>query len=161
MDFQYCLNVRFSRPGRRFVGSRRALGAVFGLIAVTPWKIFLDCPPNIKTSPDSRTTLWSLSSLSTSLWSPYKKSAESPMEKEMTGNPFLILSWLSSRSCRKGMSWEKTHQNLQLTRTEIHVDNLNKFSKFNSFLQNPLPASLFSCKSSYKEQIFLLGTQSN
>ena len=99
--FQYCLKVRFNRPGRSFVSSSKDFGVLFGWMAVTPWKICLDFPPNIRTSPDSNTTL---SALSTSLWSPYKKSALSPMEKETTGKPLARLSWLSLQSCMESKS---------------------------------------------------------
>lgn len=93
--FQNCLKVRLTRPGRRLVSSYKALGADFGMIEATLWNICLDLPPKIKTSPDSSRTF---SALSTFLWSPYRNSAESPTDKETTGNPLRRLSLLSSRS---------------------------------------------------------------
>lgn len=93
--FQNCLKVRLTRPGRRLVSSYKALGADFGVIDATLWNICLDLPPKIKTSPDSSRTF---SALSTFLWLPYRNSAESPTDKETTGNPLRRLSLLSSRS---------------------------------------------------------------
>lgn len=87
--------MRFRRPGRRLVSSISQFGAVLGLMLETPWNMSLDSPPNIRTSPDSRTTFESISS---SLTSPYKNSVVSPIEKETTGNPFSMLLLDSSLS---------------------------------------------------------------
>lgn len=91
----YCRNVRFRRPARKSVSSSKVFGAVSGTILETPWKMCLDFPPNIRTSPESKMTL---SAFSASLSSPYKNSADSPMEKDTIGIPLSRLSRLSSLS---------------------------------------------------------------
>ncbi|OAY78053.1 hypothetical protein ACMD2_17786, partial [Ananas comosus] len=81
----------------------------------TPWNIFLDLPPNNRTSPDSSSIL---SAFAASLSTPYKNSAESPREKETTvrgfcSHPHTYRKVFSQNHIQQVSSYRKNFRYLQ------------------------------------------------